>query len=139
FTLQLAQVYGDRGLAKAMFSAPDRSLRSLPPDATADFNRALQLNPKDERTYYNRGCMRHRWGDNTGAIADFSQAIALEPRHAFAYMQRGILRGLGGDTPGAIADLRQAMTYLCNSGDATACQQARALMQQLRGVGSTIS
>ena len=37
---------------------------------TADFDRAIQLNPNDARAYNDRGMDRSKLGDNRGAIAD---------------------------------------------------------------------
>ncbi|HEV2666557.1 MAG TPA: tetratricopeptide repeat protein, partial [Blastocatellia bacterium] len=45
--------------------------------AMADFNKALELNPKDVLASYQRGVMRFERGDNDGAISDFDKAIEL--------------------------------------------------------------
>ena len=45
--------------------------------AIADFDRAMQLNPKDDAPYYNRAQARRLKNDTAGAIADYTRAIEL--------------------------------------------------------------
>jgi tetratricopeptide (TPR) repeat protein len=53
--------------------------------AVADFNRALQLNPKLAKAYDNRGLAKFSRGDLDGAMTDFNSALQLDPKLAPAY------------------------------------------------------
>jgi len=53
--------------------------------AIADFDRALQFDPKLAQAYDNRGDAKTETGDFDGAIADFNRALQLNPKYAKAY------------------------------------------------------
>ncbi|MBI5395709.1 MAG: tetratricopeptide repeat protein [Verrucomicrobia bacterium] len=57
--------------------------------AIADYNRALELDPKYALAYNNRGLVKSNKGDQDAAIADFDRALELDPKLAFAYNNRG--------------------------------------------------
>ena len=60
-------------------------------NAIADYNAAIQLDPKDAVAYSNRGVA---WGikkEYDKAIADFSEAIRLDPKDVGAYNNRAWL------------------------------------------------
>jgi tetratricopeptide (TPR) repeat protein len=77
--------------------------------AIAEFNRLIQLNPKDEIAYYNRGLLEANKGDFDIAIADFNHAIQLKPTFARAYNDRGSVKAAERDIDGAIADFNYAI------------------------------
>ncbi len=56
--------------------------------AIADFSRAVELEPGQDRYRYNRGVAYLLSGQNELALADFSQALALNPRDVLALMAR---------------------------------------------------
>jgi tetratricopeptide (TPR) repeat protein len=56
-----------------------------------DYNRAIQASPGDATLFYNRGILRHRDGDDLGALADYNLAIALDPSFALAYAARAAI------------------------------------------------
>ena len=66
--------YISRGLAKQAKGELD--------GAMADYNRALELNPKYALAYANRGYVKQVKGDLDGAIADFNRALELNPKDA---------------------------------------------------------
>src|SRR5436190_2117430 len=72
--------------------------------AIANYDRAIQLDPKDAAIYNNRGLAKQAKGDFNAAIADFNRAIELNPKDAVAYSNRGNARDEKGDLEGAIAD-----------------------------------
>jgi len=72
--------------------------------AIADFDRALQFDPKLAQAYDNRGDAKTETGDFDGAIADFNRALQLNPKYAKAYDNRGLAKLSRGDLDGAIAD-----------------------------------
>jgi tetratricopeptide (TPR) repeat protein len=77
--------------------------------AIADFDRAAQLNPKDDAPYYNRAQARRQKNDAAGAIADYSKAIELGSTNPAAYNNRANARVETNDRDGAIADYTRAI------------------------------
>jgi tetratricopeptide (TPR) repeat protein len=77
--------------------------------AIADFNRAAELNPKDDAPYYNRAQARRLKNDTAGAIADYTKAIELGSTNPAAYNNRGNARAETNNRDGAIADYTRAI------------------------------
>src|SRR5262249_40495093 len=77
--------------------------------AIADFNRAAELNPKDDAPYYNRAQAKGLKNDKAGAIADYSKAIELSSTNPAAYNNRGNARAKANDRDGAIAHYTRAI------------------------------
>ena len=77
--------------------------------AIADYNRAIELDPKYAAAYSNRGNAKQAKGDLDGAIADCSRAIELDPKDAMAHKYRGVAKKAKGDLEGAIADYNRAI------------------------------
>jgi tetratricopeptide (TPR) repeat protein len=100
-TSAFAPYYNKRGLAREAKGDHD--------GAVADYNRAIDLNPKDAGAYMNRGFAKQANGDVDGAIADFDRAIDLDPKQPRAYMNRGFAKQANGDQDGAIADYNRAL------------------------------
>lgn len=80
------------------------------------YNQVLQLNPKDNHAYVNRGMARFELGDKHGAVDDFTQALQLNPNDAEAYRQRGGVYLTLGDKKKAREDLQQATKLTSNRG-----------------------
>jgi lipoprotein NlpI len=78
-------------------------------NAIADYNQAIQLNPKDAAAFNNRGSAYFAKGNSDHAIADYSQAIQINPRDVGAYNNRGNAYYAKGDHERAIADYSQAI------------------------------
>jgi tetratricopeptide (TPR) repeat protein len=76
--------------------------------AIADFNRAIELDPKDDAPYYNRAQAKRLKKDTAGAIADYTRAIELRPDYARAYYNRAVAKQAKGDKAGAEADFKIA-------------------------------
>jgi lipoprotein NlpI len=74
------------------------------PDALADFNTALTLNPSYVDAYYNRGKALDALGERDAAIADFNKVLDLNPGNYFACNNLGVLYGKAGA-------FRMAMEY----------------------------
>jgi tetratricopeptide (TPR) repeat protein len=77
--------------------------------AIADFNRAAELNPKDDAPYYNRAQARRLKNDTAGAMADYTKAIELGSTNPAAYNNRANARAENKDRDGAIADYTRAI------------------------------
>jgi tetratricopeptide (TPR) repeat protein len=79
--------------------------------AIADYDRAIQLDPKDAAIYNNRGLAKQEKGDLDAAIVDFNRAIQLNPKDAVACSNRGNAKRDKGDLDGAIADYNRAIRF----------------------------
>ena len=58
-------------------------------EAQADYAKAIEMKPEDERSYLGRGQAEIYLGQWDGAVADLSKAIELKPDDADAYGFRG--------------------------------------------------
>ena len=65
--------------------------------AIADFNQAIQLNPKDAIAFNNRGNAYGKKGQYDYAIDDFSEAIQLNPKYTEAFNNRGVAYNKQGE------------------------------------------
>jgi tetratricopeptide (TPR) repeat protein len=79
--------------------------------AIADYDRAIQLDPKDAAIYNNRGLAKQAKGNLDAAIVDFNRAIQLNPKDAVACSNRGNAKRDKGDLDGAIADYNRAIRF----------------------------
>ncbi len=73
-TSAFAPNYNNRGLAKEGKGDHD--------GAIADYNRAIELNPKYAGACNNRGLAKQAKGDLDGAIADYNRALELAAKLA---------------------------------------------------------
>jgi endogenous inhibitor of DNA gyrase (YacG/DUF329 family) len=76
---------------------------------TADYGKAIELNPSNADAYYERGDAYDELGEYEKAIADYNTAIELDPNHALAYYNRGCAYGEMGEYGKAIADYNKAI------------------------------
>ena len=72
--------------------------------AISDFNKAIEINPKLDKTYYNRGVARYGLGDFRGAIFDYNGALQINPNLAVAYFNRALTKFNISDFKGSIND-----------------------------------
>lgn len=78
-------------------------------DAIADFDRAIQLEPKNGWGFANRGLARVWKGDYDAAKRDLDTADALEPRIIVAARARGLMAARQGDFAAAVAAFTKAL------------------------------
>jgi tetratricopeptide (TPR) repeat protein len=76
--------------------------------AITDYSRAIELNPRDAKAYYNRGNAYDNKGQYDKAITDYSRAIELNPRDAVAYYNRAIANVLKKEYEEAWDDVYKA-------------------------------
>ena len=76
--------------------------------AISDYNKAIEINPRDADVYYKRGNAKSELKDYQGAIADYTKAIQINPALRQAYINRGIDLEIVGDPQGACSDWRKA-------------------------------
>ncbi len=78
-------------------------------EAIAEYNIAIEINPKFAMAYNDRG-ITYRWkGQHDKAIADFSKAIEIDPKFAVAYYNRGIAHDKKGQYDKEISDYKKAI------------------------------
>lgn len=98
--------------------------------AIADFNRAIELNPKNDAPYYNRAQAKWLKKDAAGALADYTRAIELGSTNPAAYNNRGNARAENNDRDGAIADYTRAIEL---KPDYARAYYNRAMTKQAKG------
>jgi tetratricopeptide (TPR) repeat protein len=77
--------------------------------AIANFDRAIQLDPKQWNPYLRRGETYYRKGNYDQALADYDRAIHLNSQQPNAYHDRGLALARTGDHDLAIADFDKAI------------------------------
>jgi tetratricopeptide (TPR) repeat protein len=77
--------------------------------ALADYARAIELNPGDSQTWYNRGVVHLKLQQWQEAVRANDKAIALNPRSAAAWGDRGIAHAAVGQCDKASADFSKAL------------------------------
>jgi tetratricopeptide (TPR) repeat protein len=78
-------------------------------EAIGAFTKVIELDPKNEKAFYNRGETYRNLGNLQLAIRDYDRAIELHPKDARLYGTRGIAYGSLGDHPQAIKDYDKAI------------------------------
>jgi tetratricopeptide (TPR) repeat protein len=92
--------------------------------------RAIDLEPRDPWSHYERGYLLRQMGRDEDAISSFSRAIDLDPRHFKAYEHRGGAHLDWGRNEEALADFTRAIACW-DADDRSVCEEysfrARAL------------
>jgi tetratricopeptide (TPR) repeat protein/membrane associated rhomboid family serine protease len=77
--------------------------------AIAEYDRAIQFDPKSTTAFFNRARAYYAKRDYDMTIADYDKAIELNPKSANAHANRGLAYASKGDYDRAIADYDQAL------------------------------
>ncbi len=77
--------------------------------AVADFDKAIELNPRYARAYYERGRAQAYLGDYDSAIDSCTRAIRVDPKDADPYYTRGSIKAQLGEYTEATVDLNKAI------------------------------
>jgi TonB family protein len=77
--------------------------------AITDYNKAIELNPKESSIYFSRGLAHFNKLSYTTAIADFDKVIELDPKEAMAYFKRGNALEKMGSFEKALTDYQKAV------------------------------
>lgn len=101
-----AVAYNTRGVIIEELGKPDR--KSALQAAFADFNKALQLNPRLSWAYNNRGWIYYLWDDFGDALKDYDEAIKYGSIAALE--NRRILRYATGEFEEVVSDYTAALT-----------------------------
>jgi tetratricopeptide (TPR) repeat protein len=86
--------------------------------AIIDCTRAIESNPNNFGSYYNRGGAEFNLGQYEAAMNDYNRAIELNPNDADSYNNRGVAKGRLGDRSAAMADYNRALQINPNHPDA---------------------
>ena len=78
-------------------------------NAINDFDRAIELDPKNPKAYHHRGITKYKLGKYEEAINDFDKTIELNPKSTRAYNNRAIAKGELGKHEEAIKDYDKAI------------------------------
>jgi tetratricopeptide (TPR) repeat protein len=84
-------------------------------NAAADFDKSIQLAPRNAVAYYYRGLQEYDLKDIKAALADFDKAIELEPDTRPFYTARADAKDAAGDHAGAKSDKAKAATITTKS------------------------
>lgn len=79
------------------------------PDALSDFDRALEINPRDLSALVGRGTLFARTGSFDRALADLGRAIEIDPGYAEAYAKRCFAKMLLDQPRDALPDCEKAV------------------------------
>ena len=99
------------------------------PEALADFNEAIGLDPESGSAYTSRGAFYDALGRTDEALADFNKAIELSPDKALSYYNRGTVYLELGENPEALADFNKVIEL--NHSDAYAYNNRGVLYDKL--------
>jgi tetratricopeptide (TPR) repeat protein len=83
--------------------------RGDPDKALTDFNKAIEIYPKEPAAFIDRGNLWSQGGEADKAIADYDQAIQISPKKARAYCGKGKSLAAKGDYRHALLDLTLAI------------------------------
>jgi tetratricopeptide (TPR) repeat protein len=105
--------------------------------AVSDCNKAISINPNDEKAYGERGLAKLHQSDWNGAISDLSKAIELDPNDEKIYSARGLAKDALKDYAGAATDLNKAIEL--NPNDAMAYFNRSFVMDETNDYNNEIS
>jgi tetratricopeptide (TPR) repeat protein len=77
--------------------------------ALADYDKAVQLDPRSIEALYRRALARQTKRMWDGAMADYNALLTLDPDNAEAFSNRGYVKQARGDVDGAFADYAEAL------------------------------
>lgn len=77
-------------------------------NALEDYNKAINLKPKDSKLYVMRGIYKLKLGNPNDAILDFNKALEINPENSSAYTMRACAKIEIGDMKSADEDLEKA-------------------------------
>lgn len=77
--------------------------------AVVNYNKGIELNPKDATNYLSRGLAYYNKNFYDLAVADYSKALELSPQESMIYFKRGDSYERLGDKDKAIADYQKAV------------------------------
>ena len=86
--------------------------------AIKDYDKTIELSPKDVAAFSNRGIVRGKTGNAKGALEDFDKVVEIDPNFANVYSNRGNAKIMNNDYKSAIDDYSKALEKRPNYLDA---------------------
>ena len=77
--------------------------------AIEQYDKAIEMDPKNDAACYARGLAKEALGNYQGAIEDYSKVIEINPKDAVAYYARGLAKEALDNYQGAIEDYNKAI------------------------------
>jgi len=97
--------------------------------AIVDYNKAVELNPKEPTIYFSRALAHFNNKSFNPAIADFDKVIELDPKEGMAYFKRGAALEKVGNFEKALSDYQKAVELDSDNEPAkTALQRLQAAL-----------
>lgn len=100
---EFAMAYIERAYTRQVSADPKQA-----PLAVADYDRALQINPRLVYAWFNKGNLYYTIGDYTSALQCYNEALRTDPQFAEAFFNRGITYLRMGNKRQAFSDLSKA-------------------------------
>ncbi|CAA9413334.1 MAG: hypothetical protein AVDCRST_MAG74-2775 [uncultured Pyrinomonadaceae bacterium] len=97
--------------------------------AVEDYNKAIELNPKDAASYLNRGRAYSGRKNYDSAILDYNKTIELNPQDSTAYFNRADVYERKGNVQQAAADYQKAVEL--DAGNEPAKNNLKRLQNEL--------
>jgi len=101
--VNLSYAYFNRGLSNAKKNEYDKAM--------IDFNKAIELNPKNDAVFSNRGLISVAKHDYENAIKDFNKAIKINIKNSDAYLGRGLVYYINKDFRKSIEDFTNSIKF----------------------------
>jgi len=117
-------------LEKALKNGSDLEEKGRFAEAMAEYDRAIELDPKSVDAYYHRALLFQRQGDSKSAFADFDRITAISPNYSEPYYGRGEIYSGQGQKDKAFAEYTKAIQTNINYGLA---YYKRSLIYQSNG------
>lgn len=115
-----SDAYFYRGLAYYKEGTSDnyKHHRQLLKLSLADYNKAIELDPTSEESYFDRGEVKIALHDYIGAIADFKKSIELEPKDLEAHYMKAMCNYHYGYEEVALKEMKEIVEIDPNYSDA---------------------
>jgi tetratricopeptide (TPR) repeat protein len=98
--------------------------------ALEDYNKALDLNPKDAVGYNNRGLVQHERNELEKALEDYSRAISLDPENPIFFENRALAHATMGRDQEALTDYEKALSMTRDEDRRNALRQRISVLEK---------
>jgi serine protease Do len=99
--------------------------------AIADYDKAIQRDPKLVTAYFSRGLVYFNLRDREKALADLTRAIQLDPTRPQTYHYRGLVYVRVGKKLDAKVDFKKAIELYRKKGDVFSVRRSQAELKKL--------
>lgn len=90
------------------FAPANTRIRNTIKEIVADFDKVIELSPRNPFAHFNKGVVLAETGDNTSALSSFAKAVELKPDFGEAYYNRGYIYMQLGQRQKGADDLSKA-------------------------------